>query len=90
MRGQKNDDFIRTDSAGVFADVMRGETILTLIGTRAVHIENYRSILVYTDSEIRIQCRHYILSVSGKKLKICYYDKDEMKISGRLEVIRFE
>ncbi len=90
MRGQKNDDFIRTDSAGVFADVMRGETILTLIGTRAVHIENYRSILVYTDSEIRIQCRHYILSVSGKKLKICYYDKDEMKIAGRMEVIRFE
>ena len=90
MRGQKNDDFIQTDSAGVFADVMRGETILTLIGTRAVHIENYRSILVYTDSEIRIQCRHYILSVSGKKLKICYYDKDEMKIAGRMEVIRFE
>ena len=90
MRGQKNDDFIRTDSAGVFADVMRGETILTLIGTRAVHIENYRSILVYSDSEIRIQCRHYILSVSGKKLKICYYDKDEMKIAGRMEVIRFE
>ena len=87
MRGQKNDDVTRTDSAGVFAG---GETLLTLIGTRAVHIENYRSILVYTDTEIRIQCRHYILSVSGKKLKICYYDKDEMKISGRLEVIRFE
>ena len=90
MRGQKNDDVTRTDSAGMFADAMKGETILTLIRTRAVHIENYRSILVYTDSEIRIQCRHYILSVSGKKLKICYYDKDEMKISGRLEVIRFE
>lgn len=90
MRGQKNDDVTRTDSAGVFADALGEETLLTLIGTRAVHIENYRSILVYTDSEIRIQCRHYILSVSGKKLKICYYDKDEMKISGRLEVIRFE
>ena len=90
MRGQKNDDVIRTDSAGMFADAMKGETILTLIGMRAVHIENYRSILVYTDTEIRIRCRHDILSVSGKKLKICYYDKDEMKISGRLEVIRFE
>lgn len=90
MRGQKNDDVTRTDSAGMFADAMKGETILTLIGMRAVHIENYRSILVYTDTEIRIQCRHYILFVSGKKLKICYYDKDEMKISGRLEVIRFE
>ena len=90
MRGQKKDDFPRTDSAGVFADALGGETLLTLIGTRAVHIENYRSILVYTDTEIQIQCRHYILFVSGKKLKICYYDKDEMKISGRLEVIRFE
>lgn len=90
MRGQKNDDVTRMGSAGMFADAMKGETILTLIGTQAVHIENYRSILVYTDSEIRIRCRHYILSVSGKKLKICYYDKDEMKISGRLEVIRFE
>ena len=90
MREQKNDDVTRMDSAGMFADAMKGETILTLIGTQAVHIENYRSILVYTDSEIRIRCRHYILSVSGKKLKICYYDKDEMKISGRLEVIRFE
>ena len=49
MRGQKNDDVTRTDSAGVFADALGGETLLTLIGTRAVHIENYRSILVYTD-----------------------------------------
>lgn len=55
MRGQKNDDVTRTDSAGVFADALGGETLLTLIGTRAVHIENYRSILVYTDTEIRIQ-----------------------------------
>ena len=90
MREQKKGGFPRLDSAGVFADAVGGETLLTFIGTRAVHIENYRSILVYTDTEIRIQCRHYILSVSGKKLKICYYDKDEMKISGRLEVIRFE
>ena len=45
MRGQKNDDFTRKDSAGVFADALGGETLLTLIGTRAVHIENYRSIL---------------------------------------------
>ena len=51
MRGQKKDDFPRMDSAGVFADAVGGETLLTLIGTRAVHIENYRSILVYTDPD---------------------------------------
>ena len=32
MRGQKNDDVTRTDSAGVFADALGGETLLTLIG----------------------------------------------------------
>ena len=90
MRGQKKDRLPRPDSAGMFADAAGGETLLTFIGTRAVHIENYRSILVYSDAEIRIQCRRYILIVAGKKLKICYYDKDEMKIAGCLEVIRFE
>ena len=39
MRGQKNDDVTRTDSAGVFADAVGGETLFALIGTRAVHIE---------------------------------------------------
>ena len=37
MRGQKKDDFPRMDSAGVFADAVGGETLLTFIGTRAVH-----------------------------------------------------
>lgn len=90
VRGQKKDRYSKTDSAWVFADAAGGETLLTFVGMRAVHIENYRSILVYSDTEIKIQCRHYTLVVAGKKLVISYYDKDEMKIAGRLEVIRFE
>lgn len=69
MRGQKKDDFPRMDSAGVFADAVGGETLLTLIGTRAVHIENYRSILVYTDTEIRIQCQALYSLCFGKEVK---------------------
>lgn len=68
MRGQKNDDVTRTDSAGVFADALGGETLLTLIGTRAVHIENYRSILVYTDTEIRIQCTGGVVITFAKEI----------------------
>ena len=48
MRGQKNDDVTRTDSAGVFADALGGETLLTLSGTRAGQNHNYSCILVYT------------------------------------------
>ena len=38
MREQKKRGFPRLDSAGVFADAVGGETLLTFIGTRAVHI----------------------------------------------------
>lgn len=69
MRGQKKDDFPRMDSAGVFADAVGGETLLTFIGTRAVHIENYRSILVYTDTEIRIQWQALYSLCFGKEVK---------------------
>lgn len=86
----------RLDGAGLVEslrlpqDVIKGETLLTFIGKSAVQIENYRSILLYTDEKIRIQAKRYQLAVSGKNLCIRYYDKDEMKITGRIETITFE
>lgn len=71
-------------------DVIKGETLLTFIGKSAVQIENYRNILLYTDTNIKVQAKRYRLSVSGKNLCIRYYDKDEMKITGRIETITFE
>lgn len=71
-------------------DVVKGETLLTFIGKSAVQIENYRSILLYTNTSIRIQAKRYQLCILGKNLCIRYYDKDEMKITGRIESITFE
>lgn len=71
-------------------DVLHGESILTLIGRQTLKIENYRSILLYTDENVRIQAKHYKVSVSGKRLCIRYYDKDEMEICGMMESITFE
>ena len=71
-------------------DVISGETILTFIGKQSVKIENYRSILIYTDEMIRIQAKRYKVCVAGKKLCIRYYDKDEMEICGAIEAVKFE
>lgn len=71
-------------------DVLHGESILTSIGRQTLKIENYRSILLYTDENIRIQAKHYKVSVRGKRLCIRYYDKDEMEICGMMESITFE
>lgn len=71
-------------------DAVRGETILNFVGPQALLVENYRSILLYSDTEIRLQAKHYRLKITGTRLCIRYYDKDEMKITGRMETITFE
>ena len=71
-------------------DAVRGETLLTFIGRSTVQIENYRSILMFSDTAIRIQAKRYILCLSGRTLNISYYDRDDMKITGKFEHITFE
>ena len=71
-------------------DVVNEETILTFLGRRTLKIENYRSILVFGDEEIRIQAKRYQLRIAGKRLKIRYYDKEEMEIAGKIELVQFE
>lgn len=71
-------------------DAVNGETILIMTGRSAVRVENYRSILLYSETKIRIQAKKYKLSVCGKNLCIRYYDKDEMEITGYFESVNFE
>lgn len=80
----------RTKPPGLWQDVTRGETLLTFLGRTRVRIENYRSILIYSETGIRIQGKRYQVSVSGKNLCIRWYDRDEMEITGRFESVTFE
>ena len=36
-------------------DVYLGELLVSLVGRRAVYVENYRSILLYTDTQLMLQ-----------------------------------
>ena len=65
-------------------------TILTFVGRSMVRIENYRSILVYSDTYLKIQAGKYRLSIDGRNLRIRYYDKDEMEITGNIDAIGFD
>lgn len=78
------------ESLGLPLDACRGETVLTFMGRSMVRIENYRSILVYSDTYIKILAGKYRLSINGKRLRIRYYDKDEMEITGKIDAIGFD
>ena len=71
-------------------DVMMGEAVLSLTGRQAIVIENYRSIILYSDTLVKLQARHYKILVHGARLTIEYYTADEMKISGFIGNVEFE
>lgn len=71
-------------------DFLLGEAIVTVTGRKELLIENYRGILIYEDSFIKIQAKNCRIMVTGRKLSIDYYTNEEMKISGFFDSIQYE
>ena len=66
------------------------ETQVILTGKRQALIENYRNILSCTREQIVILTASGRLFVSGKKLEIVSYTKQEMCIRGQIESMILE
>lgn len=76
-------------AANMPKDVMLGASVLTILGNFEVCIENYRGILEYTDTLIRVQTKGKQIRLSGTQLQIEYYTNDEMKITGKISSLEF-
>ncbi len=87
-RGQRKEQIVSAMKLPM--DVFLGELLVSMIGRRAVYIENYRSILLYTDSRLKIQGKDCKLSIQGKGLSIEYYTGDNMKVTGFIESVGLE
>ena len=70
-------------------DVIQNASVITSLGRKALCIENYRGIIEYTDTLIRVQTRAGQIRIQGKRLRIQYYTNDEMKITGRITSIEY-
>ncbi|MCD8045838.1 MAG: YabP/YqfC family sporulation protein [Clostridiales bacterium] len=70
-------------------DLILGEPIVTVTGRGDLTVENYRGILVYETSRIRLSLKHGQLEILGNALNIDYYTNDDMKISGRIDKIEY-
>ena len=70
-------------------DVMLGEVLLSFCGRCSVTVENYRGILAFDDTCIRLQAKNCRLQICGRRLKIDYYDQDAMRISGQIQSLEF-
>lgn len=70
-------------------DVIQHASVVTILGRKELCIENYRGIIEYTDTLIRVQTRTGQIRIQGKSLQIPYYTNDEMKITGILSSLEF-
>lgn len=71
-------------------DLMLGAPIVTVTGRKELVVTNYKGILEYEDSFIRIQTKTCRIVISGVHLAIDYYTNEEMKITGFFEAIQYE
>lgn len=74
---------------GLPKDVVMGMPVLTVTGQMELSLENYRGILEYTDTLIRIQTKNGQIKITGKHLQVEYYTNDEMKLLGHIDSIEF-
>ena len=71
-------------------DVCMGDALISMEGRHSLVIENYRSILFYTESEIRILAKNCRILVRGNGLSIAHYDKEAMKVTGRIASVQLD
>ncbi len=70
-------------------DVLLRTSVIHMIGPYEMYVENYKNIIEYTDTYIRIQAKTNKILISGKNLHIDYFCNDDMKISGRIKSIEY-
>ncbi|MBR1771668.1 MAG: YabP/YqfC family sporulation protein [Lachnospiraceae bacterium] len=70
-------------------DVCLGAMRVTLTGCAEAWVENYRGLLEYSRQSILLQGKNGQVCFEGEQLSIDYYTNEDMKISGRIQCVRY-
>lgn len=71
-------------------EIIAGMPLVTITGTRRVHIENHRGIVEYSDDEIVVGISKGRIRIRGAVLSLAAMTSDEMLISGNVIAVEFE
>ena len=78
------------DALDVSKEVILDTVLISSIGDRELMLENYKSILAYSETCIRIKAKPYPLTVTGTGLEIRNITRDLLYLTGRIHSIAFE
>ncbi len=75
---------------GLPRDVILGDVLVRLVGRYELFLENYRSLILYTDTLIRLQAKNCRIRICGRGLCIACYQPERMRITGQITALEFE
>ncbi|MBQ9766163.1 MAG: YabP/YqfC family sporulation protein [Lachnospiraceae bacterium] len=70
-------------------DCILGSLNMMLTDKNQVYIENYRSILEYTDTVIKVLGKNCRVQILGEKIRIISYNHDTMLVKGKFDEIKY-
>lgn len=63
---------------------------ITMLGFKKIRIENYKNILEYQDTNVRLNTESGVINISGIDLKMEEMTTDDIIVDGRIKSLDFE
>lgn len=77
------------DAADFSKEVLLDVVLISLIGDRELTLENYKSILAYSDICIRVKCNPRNIEICGSHLELRNLSRELLYITGRIDHVAF-
>lgn len=62
---------------------------IVISGNREISIDNYKGIILYSDTVMKINAKDFIITVTGTSLDISNIGNDDISVSGIINKIEF-
>lgn len=70
-------------------DAMLDLPQIILSGNREVSIDNYKGIILYSDTVMKINAKDFVITITGVSLDISNIGNDDISVSGIINKIEF-
>lgn len=70
-------------------DFAKGNILVTMQGQERIIIENFKGISSYTEEEIRLITKRKKICITGRKLTVESYTKEEIEITGFIDKFEY-
>ncbi len=78
------------DAIDVSKEIVLDAVLISAIGDRELTLENYKSILAYSDTCIQVKAKPYPVTITGAGLEIRNITRELLYITGRIHAIELK